>query len=124
MRFLAGALLDGTPYTIRIENGELVFSRGPHRYAARGPAVLLDHLKAEGWELPTDAAAQLYKLAHQGAGVVRYLVNLKGHWERVNASDIDTALLKLKTFVDADIKEDIRILLLGRIPHKQMEDTL
>jgi len=108
-------LRDGTPYTITIEKGELVFSRDAYRYVARGPAILLDHLKAQGWALSADAETQLCKFAHQGASVVRYLVNMKGHWDLVNAHDIDTALLKLKKIVDTGLSEDIRALLLGQI---------
>lgn len=112
--FLDGVLSDGTPYTITIEAGSLVFQRFEDRHTTLGPAGLMDLMKARGWELPTDAEALLCKLAHQGADTVSHLVDMKGHYDLVTADDIDTALQK---FADVDVKEAIRTLLLGRRTH-------
>lgn len=116
MKLLEG-VLDGTPYTIIIENGKLVFSRGAHRYAASGPATLLDHLLAQGWELPCPDEWWLCELAFQGWDVVEHLLDKKGHWDLVTADDINTAIEQ--GIADTERQEAIRTLLLGRIK----EDT-
>lgn len=110
MKFLEG-VLDGTPYTITIEKGALVFECGEDQHTAQGPALMLDYLKAEGLELPTDAVTQLSKLAYEGWIVVQALLNMRGSWEKVIAQDIDTVLY----LTDENIQAAIRILLLGQI---------
>lgn len=110
MKLLEGAL-DGTPYTIAIKDGALVFACGEDRHTAQGPAMLMDYLKAEGLELSTDAVTQLSKLAYEGWIVVQALLNMRGSWEKVAAADIDTVLY----LADDNIQAAIRLLLLGQI---------
>ncbi|MDE0016822.1 MAG: hypothetical protein OXU51_11585 [Candidatus Poribacteria bacterium] len=114
MKFLEG-VLDGTPYTITIEDGALVFQCGEDRQTAQGPAMLMDYLKAQDLELPTDDMTQLSKLAYEGWIVVQALLNVRGSWEKVAAADIDPVLY----LADDNIQAAIRILLLGQIT----EDT-
>ena len=119
MKLLEG-VLDGTPYTIIIESGLWIFSRGAHRHATSGPASLLDHLLAQGWELPHSDESWLCDLAFQGSDVVKHLLDEKGHWDLVTADDINDALKQ--GIADTERQEAIRTLLLGRID-KQLEDT-
>ncbi len=121
LEFLNGVLSDGTPYTITIIDGVLVFQcDGKVRYTAQGPAMLMDYLQAKGWKLPADAVQRMSDFGKAGAQVVSALIDKKGHWDSVTADDIDTILKQTGV---GWIQEAIRTLLLGRRTHNERDTT-